>query len=109
MTESTESTAVILANVLKLSPGAIANVSEQEQLSIAMDSLVVFTEQAKRAQELADKAQDQTDAALLELEECRRQIRKLFDACQKWEAIANDLLAQLVMAMRSPGQSERVH
>ncbi|UZR30483.1 hypothetical protein [Methylococcus mesophilus] len=109
MTESTESTAVILASVLKLSPDAVANVSEREQLSIAMESLLMFTEQAKRAQELADKAQDQTDAALLELEECRRQIRKLFDACQKWEAIANDLLAQLVMAAQSPGQPDRIH
>ncbi|MEW6037689.1 MAG: hypothetical protein AB1648_05510 [Pseudomonadota bacterium] len=109
MSQRPESTAVILANVLKLSPDEVAGATEREQLSIATESLVMFTEQAKRAQELANKAQNQTDAALLELEECRRQIRKLFDACQKWEAIANDLLAQLVMTTRSPGQSEWMH
>ncbi|QJD29580.1 hypothetical protein [Methylococcus geothermalis] len=109
MTQNTESTAIILANVLNLSADAVASISEREQLSLATKSLEMFTEQARRAQDLANKAQDQTDAVLLELEESRRQIRKLLDACQKWEAIANGLLAQLVMVTRPPGQSERVH
>ncbi|MDF9391431.1 MULTISPECIES: hypothetical protein [Methylococcus] len=102
MNESTANMAEILANVLKLSRDAIANVSEREQLSIAVESLVMSTEHARRAQ-------DQTEIALLALEEYRRQNRKLFEACQKWEAIANELLVRLAMVTRPPGQSKRMH
>ncbi|QXP88549.1 hypothetical protein [Methylococcus capsulatus] len=102
MNENTASMAEILADLLKLSSDAMASVSEREQLSIAVESLVMSTEHARRAR-------DQIAIALLELEEYRRQNRRLVETCRKWEAIANGLLARLIMVTRPPEHSKRMH